>query len=127
MTTRHAIVLLGLLGFAPAAAAQDFRIDDVGAARQADVAQLKPGAIAFSDQWGGDAVDADGALIRFDDWANKHPVQKKFLALFPAYTEPTIAKPANGGGPMVEKLYMYVAQARFVLDRAPGASICRAT
>ena len=30
MTTRHAIVLLGLLGFAPAAAAQDFRIEDVG-------------------------------------------------------------------------------------------------
>jgi hypothetical protein len=47
-------------------------------------------------------------------------VQKKFLALFPAYVEPTIAKPANGGGPMVEKLYMYVAQARFMLDRAPA-------
>ena len=127
MTTRHAIVLLGLLGFAPAAAAQDFRIEDAGAARLADVAQLKPGVIAFSDQWGGDAVDAGGVLIRFEDWANKHPVQKKFLALFPAYVEPTIAKPANGGGPMVEKLYMYVAQARFMLDRAPDASICRAT
>ena len=65
-------------------------------------------------------VDAGGVLIRFEDWANKRPVQKKFLALFPAYVEPTIAKPANGGGPMVEKLYMYVAQARFVLDRAPA-------
>src|SRR6202451_1827627 len=119
MTTRHAIVLLGLLGFAPAAAAQDFRIEDSGAARLADVGQLKPGIIAFSDQWGGDAVDPGGVLIRFEDWANKHPVQKKFLALFPAYVEPTIAKPANGGGPVVEKLYMYVAQARFVLDRAP--------
>jgi hypothetical protein len=121
MTTRHAIVLLGLLGFAPAAAAQDFRIEDSGAARLADVAQLKPGIIAFSDQWGGDAVDAGGVLIRFEDWANRHPVQKKFLALFPAYVEPTIAKPANGGGPMVEKLYMYVAKARFMLDRAPGS------
>jgi hypothetical protein len=120
MTTRHALVLLGLLGFAAAAAAQDFRIQDDGAARLADVAQLKPGVIAFSDQWGGDAVDAGGVLIRFEDWANKHPVQKKFLALFPAYVEPTIAKPANGGGPMVEKLYMYVAQARFMLDRAPA-------
>ena len=30
MTTRHAIVLLGLLGFVPAAAAQDFRIEDSG-------------------------------------------------------------------------------------------------
>jgi len=121
MITRHAIVLLGLLGFVPAAAAQDFRIEDSGAARLADVAQLKPGVIAFSDQWGGDAVDPGGVLIRFEDWANKRPVQKKFLALFPAYVEPTIAKPANGGGPVVEKLYMYVAQARFVLDRAPAA------
>ena len=33
MTTRHAIVLLGLLGFTPAAAAQDFRIEDAAAAR----------------------------------------------------------------------------------------------
>ena len=76
MITRHAIVLLGLLGFAPAAAAQDFRIEDSGAARLADVAQLKPRVIAFSDQWGSDAVDAGGVLIRFEDWANKHPVQK---------------------------------------------------
>jgi hypothetical protein len=120
MTSWHAIVLLGFFGFAPAAAAQDFRIEDSGAARLADVTQLKPGVIAFSDQWGGDAVDPGGVLIRFEDWATKHPVQKKFLALFPAYVEPTIAKPANGGGPMVEKLYMYVAQARFVLDRAPA-------
>ncbi|HMG79170.1 MAG TPA: hypothetical protein VK591_10825 [Xanthobacteraceae bacterium] len=120
MTTRHAIVLLGLLGFVPAAAAQGFRIEDSGAARLADVAQLKPGVIAFSDQWGGDAVDPGGVLIRFEDWTHKHPVQKKFLALFPAYVEPTIAKPANGNGPMVEKLYMYVAQARFMLDRAPA-------
>ena len=85
------------------------------------MAQLKPGVIAFSDQWSGDAVDAGGVLIRFEDWAAKRPMQKKFLALFPAYTEPTIGKPANGGGPMVEKLYMYVAQARFMLDRAPAA------
>src|SRR4029077_710551 len=124
MATRHAIVLFGLLGFVPAAAAQDFRIDDAGAARLAGVAQLKRGFIAFSDQWGGDAANAGGAggtLIRFEDWAAKRPAQKKFLALFPTYTEPTIAKPANGGGPIVEKLYMYVAQARFVVDRAPGS------
>jgi hypothetical protein len=122
MTTRHALVLLGLLGFAQSAVAQEFRIEDVGTARLADAAQLKPGVISFSDQWGADAADAGGVLIRFEDWANKRPVQKKFLALFPSYVEPTIAKPANGGpGPIVEKLYMYVAQARFVLDRAPGS------
>ena len=121
MMTRHAIVLLGLLGFVPAAAAEDFRIQDVSASAMADVSQLKPGLIAFSDQWGGNAADSGGLLLHFDDWANKYPAQKKYLALFPSYTEPTIAKPASGGGPVVEKLYMYVAQARFVVDRAPGA------
>jgi hypothetical protein len=122
MATRHAIVLLGLLGFSTAAGAQDFHIDDVGAAAKADAAQLKPGSIAFSDQWGGDAAAAGAQLIHFDDWAAKYPNQKKFLALFPSYAEPTIAHPSNGAsGPMVDKLYIYVAQARFIVDRAPGA------
>jgi len=122
MHMRHAVVLLGLLLLAPAAAAQDFHIEDVGAAAIANTAQLKPGVIAFNDQWGADAAAAGGQLIHFEDWAAKHPDQKKFLALFPGYAEPTIQKPANGApGPMVEKLYMYVAQARFMLDRAPGS------
>jgi hypothetical protein len=122
MVTRHAIVLLGLLGFSTAAGAQDFHIEDVNAATMANVSALKPATIAFSDQWGSDAAAAGPQLIHFDDWAAKHPNQKKFLALFPSYAEPTIAKPANGTtGPLVEKLYMYVAQARFVIDRAPGA------
>jgi hypothetical protein len=121
MWTRHAILFSGLLGFIAAAHAQDFRIDDVNAAAMANVAQLKPGAIAFDDQWS-DTTDGGGRLIHFDDWAAKRPVQKKFLALFPSYAEPTIAKPANGApGPLVEKLYVYVAQARFIIDRAPGA------
>jgi hypothetical protein len=122
MAMRHAIVLLGLLGFSTAAGAQDFSITDVSAAAKTDVTQLKPNTIVFSDQWGSDAATAGAQLIHFDDWASKYPNQKKFLALFPSYTEPTIAKPANGAsGPLVEKLYMYVAQARFVVDRAPGA------
>ena len=69
MAMRHAIVLLGLLGFSTAAGAQDFSITDVGAAAKTDVAQLKPGSIAFSDQWGGDAATAGAQLIHFDDWA----------------------------------------------------------
>jgi len=118
MWMRHAIALLGLIGSGCAAHAQDFRIDDVSSARAANVAQLKPGTIAFSEQTGEGATD----LIRFEDWARKHPVEKKFLALFPSYAEPTVGKAENGSaGPVVEKLYMYVAQARFVLDRAPGA------
>ncbi len=122
MATRHALVLLGLLGSTTAAGAQDFQITDVNAAAMADVAQLKPGSIAFNDQWGSEAAEASPRLIHFDDWAAKHPNQKKFLALFPSYAEPTIARPTNGApGPMVDKLYMYVAEARFIVDRAPGA------
>jgi len=124
MLMRHAIVLLGLLGSAAAAAAagaQDFRIEDVSAASNADVAQLKPGTIAFSDHTGSAAAGGTD-LSRFEDWASKRPDQKKFLALFPAYTEPTGSKTPNGdAGPATEKLYMYVAQARFILDRAPDA------
>ena len=84
MTTRYAIALLGLLGFSSAAGAQDFRIDDVSAPANTDIAQLKPGSIAFSDQWGGDAAAAGAQLIHFDDWTAKYPNQKKFLALFPS-------------------------------------------
>ncbi len=120
MRLRHAIVLVGWLGSASAAGAQDFRIDDVGSARDADIAQLKPGTIAFSDHAAGTADGPD--LIRFADWASQRPIQKKFLALYPSYVEPTITRPtSDAAGPWNGKLYMYIAQARFVLDRAPGA------
>jgi hypothetical protein len=126
MWTRHAIVLFGLLtglyGFAAAARAQDFHIEEVDAARSVNAADIKPGAIVFSDHTGASAIASETALIHFDEWADKHPNEKKFLALFPAYTEPPLGKPANGGSaPVIDKLYMYVAQARFVLDKAPGS------
>jgi hypothetical protein len=125
MWTRHAILFAGYLGFAgiaAAAGARDFTIDDVSAARQADVAQLKPGVIAFSDHTGDSGINSETALIAFDDWATQHPTEKKFLALFPAYTEATLDKPVNDHATKtIEKLSMYVAQARFLLDRAPGA------
>jgi len=121
MWTRHALVLLGVI-WSGCAAAQDFRIDDVSSARSVTVAQLKPGTIEFSDKTGTGAVDSETALVAFDDWAEKHPNEKKFLALFPAYTEPTVGRIANGNPEqLTEKLDMYVAQARFILDRAPGA------
>ena len=128
MWTRRALALFGLLvgllapGFLSAATALDFRIEDVSAARRADVAALKSGTIEFSDHTSVGAVDSETALFAFDDWASKHPVEKKFLALFPTYTEPTVSKTVNGNTAQVtEKLDMYVAQARFILDRAPGA------
>ncbi len=115
----HALVLLGLV-WPGCAQAQEFRIDDVSAARKIDVGQLKPGTIEFSDKTGTGAIDSETALFHFDEWAEHHPNEKKFLALFPGYTEPTISKTVDGNtAPVTEKLYMYVAQARFTLDRAP--------
>jgi len=113
MRMRHAIVLLGLI-WPGCAYAQDFRIEDVPSARNVNAAQLKPGTIEFSDQTGTGAVDSETALIHFDAWADEHPNEKKFLTLFPTYTEATVGK-------AVEKLYMYIAQARFSLGRPPGA------
>ncbi len=121
MWTRRALVLLGLI-WSGCAYAQDFRIDDVGSARKVEVAQLKPATIEFSDKTETGAVDSETALVAFDEWAEKHPDEKKFLALYPAYTEPTVGKTANGNTEQVtEKLYMYVAQTRFILERAPDS------
>jgi hypothetical protein len=118
---RHAIALVGLLGWLSCACAQDFRIEDSRSLGNADLAQLKPDIILFNDIRG-DAGATDN-LIPFADWTQAAPIQKKFLSLFPSYTEPTITKAASANhpaGPVAEKLVMYIAQARFVLDRAPG-------
>jgi hypothetical protein len=118
----YAIALVALLAPFSAASAEDFRIEDAGSPPNLDVAQLKPGTIAFSDGAGSAAGAAK--LIAFADWTRTLPAQKKFLSLFPAYSEPTVTKAASPdapAGPVLEKLNMYVAQARFVLDRPPGA------
>ena len=118
----QAVALLYLIGSACAVYAADFSIEDVSSARKAGAGQIKSGQIEFSDHTGAGAVDSETALIHFDDWSTQHPTEKKFLALFPSYTEPTVGKVVNGNATEVtEKLYMYVAQARFVIDKAPGA------
>jgi hypothetical protein len=101
----------------------EFRIDNVSSARKADATRLAAGAIEFSDHTGGAGATSESALIPFDDWASRQPIEKKFLALFPNYVEPLIDTEASKGetGQKPEKLYMYVAQARFVLAKAPSA------
>jgi hypothetical protein len=124
MWIRHAIALVGVIGSLCAASAQEFRIDDAIPPQKWDLAQLKSGTIAFSDEINGAASGEAAKLIGFEDWSHARPVQKKFLALFPGYSEPTVTKPTSDGaaaGPVVEKLAMYVAQARFVIERPPGA------
>jgi hypothetical protein len=106
---------------------QDFRIDDVSSARQADVTRLTSNAIEFSDHTTAGGFDSETSLMPFSAWASSHPTEKKFLALFPGYVEPVIGSDAADGldkateKAHTEKLYMYVAQARFVLAKAPAA------
>jgi hypothetical protein len=120
------IALFGLIliGSLSGAGAQEFRVEDVAGAGNFGLAQLKPGTIAFSDQQSSTAGGDPTKLIGFEEWARKRPAQKKFLSLFPGYTEPTVTKVASAGAtsaPVTEKLTMYVAQARFILNRSPSA------
>lgn len=119
MGFRHPIVLIALIGSVSAASAAAFAIQDVASARNTAVAQLKPTTIAFSDK-PADAADGNLNMVRFDYWAHAHPDEKRFLALYPSYSEPIVRKAEHDGKPQIEKLYMYVAQARFLLDRPPS-------
>src|SRR5215813_3581364 len=73
----------------------------------------------FSDHTGA-GTTSESALMPFDEWSSRQPIEKKFLALFPNYVEPLVNTEASKGetGQKPEKLYMYVAQARFVLAKA---------
>ena len=106
--------------------AQDFRIDDVSSARKADVTRLPAQTIEFSDRTTAGGIDSETALVPFATWASAHPAEKKFLALFAGYVEPMVTDDAAAGAdkgaakPYTEKLYMYVAQARFMLPKPPA-------
>jgi hypothetical protein len=127
---RRAVVLASIAGALFAAShsiaqTTEFRIDNVSSPRKADTTRLAAGAIEFSDHTGAAGTTSESALMPFDEWASQQPIEKKFLALYPNYVEPVIntedssAEPAQK--PYTEKLYMYVAQARFVLAKAPSA------
>jgi hypothetical protein len=121
MRKRYAIALVALLGMVCAARAEEFRIDEAGSPPNWDVAAIKPGVIAFSD--GAPNAAGVATMLTFTEWGKTQPAQKKFLALYPSYNEPTITKASSSdtpAGPVLEKLDMYVAQARFILNRAPA-------
>jgi hypothetical protein len=115
-------VLLMLPLSSQGASAQEFKIEDVTTIAKLAVEQLKPKSIVFLDKPSDDVVDPEVGLLRFEDWANAKPVQKQFLSPYPSYTEPTMEVTVDGVKKRFkEKLYMYVAAARFSLARAPEA------
>jgi hypothetical protein len=117
------VVLAGLATFGSGAAAQEFAIADVPSATALSLDQTTPKTVEFSDHRNEPVVQRDTGLIRFEDWERERPLQKQFLNLFPGYVEPTVTGTHDGVTKSYkEKVHLYVADARFVLDR-PAASI----
>jgi len=124
MIPHRAIVLLAaLLACGSAARADDFHIEDVPSLGAVSAAQLKPSVIAFTDHRKDELSDPVTGLIRFEDWARVRPLQKQALSLYPGYVEPTVEVTSAGVTKAgIEKLQMFVAEARFMLGK-PAAAI----
>jgi hypothetical protein len=118
------LLFSALISLAPAAAgAQDYRIEEVASAAELDPARLKPRTVVFSDHRKDELADPVSGLMAFEDWARARPVQKQLLSLYPSYSEPIIDVTVNGlTKPYKEKLHVYVAEARFLVDK-PAAAI----
>lgn len=121
--TRVTALLTVLLVCGPVAAAGDVTLEEVASLGAVGVSQLKPKVISFTDHRKDDLADPATGLIRFEDWARVRPVQKQLLSLYPGYVEPIVEVTHEGvTKPQIEKLQMYVAEARFLVSR-PAASI----
>jgi hypothetical protein len=113
-----ALLLLALA--APAAAAAEFRVEEARSAAEVAPGALKPGIVVVSDPKGSELADPVTGLLRFEDWARARPAQRRLLSLYPDYVEPTINVSVHGvTKPYKEKLHVYVAEARFLVERAP--------
>src|ERR1700739_4501714 len=118
----RATSLLAVLLVCGAAAAAEFPLEGIASLGSMGVGQLKPKVIAFTDHRKDDLADPATGLIRFEDWARVRPVQKQVLSLYPAYVEPVgDLMTAGVKKPGIEKLQMYVAEARFIVDKSPTA------
>jgi len=118
MLLRCALVLLAVSTVAAGADAQELSIEDVPAVTATTAAQIKPGVLVFSDRRSDESADAVTGLVRFADWARVRPVQKRLLSLYPDYEEPIVYVTTKGVSKAVpQRLYVYVAEARFVLPR----------
>jgi hypothetical protein len=116
------IAAVAALALSPGALAQDFRLQEVPSVTALAPAQIAPRTIVFSDHKSDEFADPATGLIRFEDWERARPLQKRLLALHPAYVEPTVNVTVNGvTKPYKKKLHMYVAEARSVLSKPPGA------
>jgi hypothetical protein len=119
---RSWILVLSLLLGPAAASERAFRVEDVPAAASLPPGEIKPKTIAFSDHRADPLADKVTGLIRFEDWEREKQLQKQVLSLYPTYAEPTVTVTVNGlSKPYKENLHVYVAEARFIVSKAPAA------
>src|SRR3954454_7951257 len=117
-----ALVLVGGVVCAADARAQDYKLETAPSAVAVPLDQIKPKTVVFSDYRNDELAERNTGLIRFEDWARMRPAEKQLLNLFPAYVEPTVTVTRGGTSRRVkEKLAMYVAQARSILNKPPSA------
>jgi len=151
MLIRHilaALLVASTTGYA--AAAEKFTIKEVDAVDATPLADIKPGTIIFTDHRKAKSADSETGLIEFADWTRERPIQSRFLALYPGYlakkrtSAPATGAAADGADDPAkmpkeakapkasskskdsrnkapERLYMYVAEARFLLPRSPAS------
>lgn len=103
-------------------AGEAFTLREVPALASVPPAQLAPRIILFAEPKPGEFADPVTGLIRFDDWDKARPLDRRLLSLHPSYEEPTVSVTINGvTKPYKKKLHVYVAEARFVLQKPPAA------
>ena len=96
MSPARLIVALFALAAGGSASAQEFRLEEVVSAAALAPAKIAPRAIAFSDHKGDEFADPATGLVRFEDWERAKPLEKKLLALHPAYVEPVVNVTISG-------------------------------
>jgi hypothetical protein len=118
----HRILLACVLmaTIAAAATAQDIGIEDIPSVTTLPLDRLRSKIVVFNDYRDDKLADPGSGLISFELWERSRPGQKQLLSLYPGYREP-IVKIANVGSTQKQKLHMYVAESRLVLDRASGS------
>lgn len=110
-------LLIGLVLWAAPARAADASVEEARSVSDLGLPS-GPNVIRFSDREGS---DTGPSLTSFAKWATTYPAQKRLLALHPAYVEPTVTTTVDGlKKTRDEKLEVYVAAARVLIDRPPA-------
>jgi hypothetical protein len=121
MTLARAVaVLMWVAASIPAALARERAIEEVESVTAYSLDRLKPSSIVFTDHSlsNENASGPAPGLIAFEDWSRTRPDEKQLLGLYPEYVEPAVARTISGVRRQIpEKVIMYVAKAKFLLDR----------